>query len=293
VVQVTSRLALVLLALASAAGCGRVEKLRLAHANDGTPAEWPPGVVRLETPLLAGETGRPWIGVSVDGSPPVPFLLQTGAGAVAVTGAREPRELPELIGRMAEVGSLLPGVSGGRLVHNRRLGVESLALLDQSVLLVEEADWPHGRPLGGAAGVVGYDLLRRFALEIDRDAGLAWLIRPESVEIPFQQAFMRLAVLERRPYLEAEWVNGDDREWVRLQLELSWPGAVCLDSSAPVGRVVLAGGTAPVPAGPCPVGDIPPDAVAGRDGVLGYGALQGRRLLLDYAGGRAVLTASP
>ena len=86
--------------------------------------------------------------------------------------------------------------------------------------------------------MVGYDLLRRFALEIDRDAGLAWLIRPGGVEIRFEQAFMRLAVLDRRPYLEAEWVDGDEREWVRLQVELSWPGAACLDSGAPGGEIV-------------------------------------------------------
>jgi len=290
---VNLRLASGLVVLLLAQACGRVDDLRLAHANDGTSAAWPPGTPRIEMPLLSGDTGQAWIGVSVDGSPPVPFLLQNGAGAIAVTGARLPRELPEVIGRMRDVGALLPGIPGGRLVQNRRLGIGPLEFLEQGLLIVDTADWPHGRPGGGAAGVIGYDLFRRFPVEIDREAGRAWLLKAGNVDVPLYEDVMRLAVLDRRPYVEAEQVGEGGQAWVRLQLELGWPGGACLDEPGGGGRIVLPGGELEIAGAPCDPARLPADPAARRDGVLGFGALEGRRLLVDYPGGRAIFRASP
>lgn len=287
------RLASVLVLLLLAQACGRVDELRLAHANDGTAAAWPPGTPMIEMPLLPGDEGRAWVGVSVDGNPPVPFLLQNGAGAIAVTGARLPRELPEVIGRMTNVGSLLPGIAGGRLVQNRRLGIGPLEFLEQGLLIVDTSDWPHGRPGGGGAGVIGYDLFRRFPVEIDRDAGKAWLLKAGSVDVPLYQEVVRLAVLARRPYMEMERVAERERGWVRLQLELGWPGGACLDRPGEGGRIVLPGGDMDIELEPCDAARLPADPAARRDGVLGFGALEGRRLLVDYPGGRAILGANP
>lgn len=288
------RAALCLLAVLAAAGCGRVESLRLAHANDGTRAEWPAGVLRVEMELLAERTGQPWVGVSVDGNPPAPFLLQNASGAVAVTGARLPRPLPAAIGGMTGVERLLPGIPGGRLVHNRRLGLGEVTLLDQGLLIVEQDDWPHARPGGGAAGVIGYDLFRRFAVEIDRPAGRVALLRPGSVELPLDQAWMRLAILGRRPYVELRHEGPEpDPPWARMQIEVGWPGGACLDRDGAGGHVLLAERPVPVDTVACDPRVLPADPAAERDGVLGYGALAGLRLLLDYPGGRAVAVPSP
>jgi len=290
---VNFRSALFVAALVLLQACGRVDDFRLAHANDATTAVWPPGTPRIEMSLVSAGTGQAWVGVSVDGSAPVPFLLYNGAAAVAVTGARLPRELPEVIGRMTDVEALLPGISGGRLVQNRRLGVGPLQFLEQGLLIVDTSDWPHRRPGGGAAGVIGYDLFRRFPVEIDPAAGRAWLMKAGGAEVALYDEVMRLAVLDRRPYLEVERAGDGGQDWVRLQLELGWPGGACLDESGPGGRIVLPGDDLEIEGEPCDPSRLPADPVARRDGVLGFGALQGRRLLVDYPGGRAIFRPSP
>ena len=287
------RPAALLVALLLLQACGRIDDFRLAHANDATPAVWPPGTPRIEMPLVSAGTGQAWVGVSVDGSAPVPFLLYNGAGAVAVTGARLPRELPAVIGRGTGVETLLPGIAGGRLVQNRRLGIGPLEFLEQGLLIVDTSDWPHGRPGGGAAGVIGYDLFRRFPVEIDPAAGRAWLMKAGSVEVPLYEEVMRLAVLDRRPYVEVERAGDGGQDWVRLQLELGWPGGACLDDRNGGGRIVLPGDDVEIAGEPCDPSRLPADPAARRDGVLGFGALEGRRLLVDYPGGRAIFRASP
>lgn len=286
--RVPKRALVLLLALACMLGCERVDELRLAHANDGTRADWPPGVGRIVLPLLAPGSGQPWIGVSVDGSPPVPFLLQNAAGAVAVTGARLPGQGGRFFVPEESAADLLPGVASGRLVHNRRLALEALVLQDQSLLLVSEEAWPHARPGGGAAGLLGYDLFRRMPVELDPAAGVVTLLKPRAVDIPLHQEVMRLALLDRRPYLEVRRPDSLEGDVIRLQLEVGWPGTVCLDSPGG-GEVMLNGRPLPIEAAGCDGLRFPADPAAGRDGLLGYGALGNRRLLVDYPGGRAVL----
>jgi 5'-nucleotidase len=215
----SARLALLVLVLL-AAGCSRIDSLRLAHANGGTPVAWPSGEASLELEIRLTEDGRPWLPVSVDGSPVVPFLLQASAGAIALTGARASGFGPVAAGRLTLQEHLLPGIPGGRLIKQRRLELGALALGDQSLLLVSPADWPHGQPRGGPAGVLGYDLLRRFIVELDVDGRRLVLHRPRGLDIDAMMEVQRLAVLDRVPYFEA-WLDRGQAQgrWLRLQFE--------------------------------------------------------------------------
>ena len=230
--------------------------------------------------------GRPWLPVSVDGSAPLPFLLQASAGAIALTGARPAGLAAGFAGRMKLSQALLPGIEGGRLVKRRRLEFGPLALEDQGLLLVEPADWPHGRPRGFAAGVIGYDLFRRFVVEIDFSADRLRLHR-RSRGLQGLGETQRLLVLDRRLYVEAwlELGRGLGR-WVRLEFEPAAPAGICLDARSRPAVVRIADFSFPVDETIC--GDRAPRdrKSAARDGVLGAQALESLAVGVDYRAGQ-------
>ena len=273
-------------------GCSRVDTLRLMHANEGTPVEWPVGATLVELELERGADGRLWLPVSVDGKAAVPFLLQPAAGAIALTGARPGGAASAAVGRINLSRELLPGVAGGRLVKRRTLSLGPLLLGDQSVLLVKSAEWPHGQPAGPVAGVLGYDLLRRFPLEIDPAQGRL-VVHRRTPSLRNMAVIQRLAVLERLPYFEAwlEPARGPGR-MLRLQFEPGVAAGICLDQGGRGGVVELAGRQLAVPQAPCD--DSVPAArpTAGRDGVFGGRALDGLAVLVDYRGGQIAFRAA-
>jgi hypothetical protein len=269
-----------------AAGCSRIDSLRLAHANSGTPVEWPVGEVTLGLELELSADGRPWLPVSVDDSVLVPFLLQASAGAIAVTGARAAGFGPGGAGRLALQDHLLPGVPGGLLIKQRRLALASLVLGDQSLLLVDAADWPHGQPRQGPAGVLGYDLFRRFTVELDVGDRRLLLHRPGGLDFNAMAEVQRLAVFRRVPYFEA-WLEPGQApgRWLHLQFEPGAPVGICLDQPPGDGVVVIAGRRIALARAPCPP-EVRPRRMSERDGLFGAAALQGLVVGVDYEQGR-------
>lgn len=289
-------------------GCSRVDTLRFAYANEGTSAEWPAGAVSAHLELETMPDQRPWLPVSIDNSAPVPFLFQASAGAIALTGARAAGFGPIGAGRLKLRGALLPEVHAGMLIKQRRLALGGIALRDQSLLLVDPADWPHGQPRGGAAGVIGYDLLRRFVVELDLSGERLSLYRRNGFDVGGMPTVQRLAVLRRVPYFEAwiEFEQGEGR-WARLQFEPAARGGVCLDRPTTPAVATVGGVRIPVEPAPCvapnAAADEPGDADPGdgdpgdadpgdgdpgtaRDGVFGAGAMRELVVAVDYENGR-------
>jgi hypothetical protein len=221
----------------------------------------------------------------VDDSAPVPFLLQASAGAIAITGARAAGFGPVGAGRLRLREHLLPGIPGGLLIKQRKLALGALVLGDQSILLVDPADWPHGQPRRGAAGVLGYDLLRRFIVEFDLGGERLRLHRPGGVDTTTMAEAQRLSVLGRVPYFEARLEPARGRaRWLRLQFEPAEPVGICLDRDPRGGVVVIAGQRITLADAPCePPGDAQSESL--RDGVLGAAAMQGLVVVVDYERG--------
>jgi hypothetical protein len=268
-----------------ATGCSRVDTFRLAHANGGTPAQWPPGERYLEFDLAPSADRRLWLPVVVDGRATVPFLLQASAGAIALTGARADGFGPFAAGSITLREGLLPGIPGGLLVKRRGLALGPLVLAEQSLLLVEPAQWPHQQPRQAAAGVLGYDLFRRFIVEIDLDARKLRLYRPDALDLNGMSEARRLAVLRRMPYFEAWLEIGDGPgRWLRLEFEPGLEGGLCVDEGPRRGHVVIAGRRIEVDPAPCTATG--GRRRAGRDGVLGAWALEGLLVAVDYQGAR-------
>lgn len=269
-----------------------MDTLRLMHANEGTPVAWPVGATLVELALERTPDGRLWFPVAVDGSATVPFLLQAAAGAIALTGARPGGAASAAVGRIELSRELLPGVAGGQLVKRRTLNLGPLVLGDQSLLLVKPAEWPHGQPAGFAAGVLGYDLLRRFPVEIDPAQGRL-VVHRRTPSLRHMAVIQRLAVLERLPYFEAwlEPARGPGR-MLRLQFEPGVAAGICLDQGGRAGVVELAGRQLAVPEAPCEASVPAARPTAGRDGIFGARALDGLAVLVDYRGGQIAFRAS-
>lgn len=263
-----------------------MDTLRLAHANGGTPLDWPADAAAVHLAVQMTDEGRLWLPVSVDGSMPVPFLLQASAGAIALTGARPAGPGPAGAGSLSLQEGLLPGIQGGVLVRQRRLALDTLVLRDQSLLLVETASWPHAVPGRVAAGVLGYDLFRRFTVEINAPDRRLVLHRQGSFDFQAMSEVMRLAVLDRRPYLEVQFSGVAGREqWLRLQFEPAEPLGVCLDARGRRTTAVIAGVRLEVAQTPCPA-PAPAGQAQLRDGMLGATALAELIVAVDYEGGR-------
>jgi hypothetical protein len=268
------------------AACSRVDTLRLAYANSGTPVEWPADEIAVRLGLELTEDARPWLLVSVDDSAVVPFLLQASAGAIAITGARAAGFGPAAAGQLTLREHLLPGIPAGLMVKQRRLALDSLVLGDQTLLLVEPADWPHGQPRRGPAGVLGYDLFRRFNVEFDLGERTIALYRPGGLDVGGMAEVQRLAVLHRVPYFEAWLQSGQVRgRWLRLQFEPGAPTGICLDQGPRGGVVVIAGRRIALADAPCPAATSA-RAQAERDGIFGAIALQEFVVGVDYERGR-------
>lgn len=257
----------------------------MTYANNGTPVDWPSGLPAVEVVLELGADGRAWLPVSVDDNPPVPFLLQASAGAVALTGARASGFGPVGAGSLALRDDVLPGIRSGLLIKQRRLALGALVLGDQSLLLVAPADWPHGTPRGAAAGVLGYDLLRRFVVELDVDSARLAAYRAGRLDVGGMPEVRRLVVLDRVPYFEASMQSSrPTARWLRLQFEPAAAVGICLDEEPDPGVVTLAGHAIAIDAAPCP-GTGPAGKHGGRDGVFGAAALPGLVVAVDYERG--------
>jgi hypothetical protein len=236
--------------------------------------------------------GRPWLPVSVDGNPAAPFLLLGSAGAVALTGAQAPAQNFPGAGRLQLRGRLLPGVGGGRMLKNRHLALGPVSLVDQTLLLVAPEEWPYGSPGEGAAGVIGYDLLRRFVLRLDPVRDVVVLHRPGSFDFRDRDDIRRLAVLNRRPYVEARMEQRqDEARWVRVLLDPGLATGFCLDRpTAQPADLELAGFRFRASGEACP--DVP-DPRAGREGAVGGRVLGRLDVVIDYESGRVALSDVP
>ena len=136
------------------------------------------GVARLPFHYRRGHV---WVRASINGRPPADFVLDTGCTGTAIDRAYANAAGLELEGQMATEG--VGGVDTGGWSHLRAIrltdaagrGVEVPDLL-VSVLRInddmERLDWDD------TAGLIGYDVLSRFVVELDFDRQVVTLYDP-------------------------------------------------------------------------------------------------------------------
>ena len=155
-------------------GCTFVKALGLESANDSTRAELinaPP----IEIPFREAKDFLV-LRARVNGSRSVDLLLDTGASALFMFET----EAVKAAGLSArDAGFIMPGIKG-QIHEQLDLDFGGLILHDQTALVVPLSvfDCPGKTRDAGVDGVIGYDLFRRFVVEVDFDRSVMTLHDP-------------------------------------------------------------------------------------------------------------------
>jgi hypothetical protein len=152
-----------------------------SEALDRGLVSWQPARDSLTLPFRYG-TRHVWIKASINGAPPADFLLDTGCSITAID-----REYAYSIGLASEGNLSLQGVSGsdeGAFARIQSLRVSgssgSVAVRDLKVALLDLGEGFEAVMWRKAAGLIGYDFLGRFVLEVDYDRNVVTLRDPRT-----------------------------------------------------------------------------------------------------------------
>ena len=209
------------------AGCDDVDRFSYYYANSGTPARWEAGWSSSDL-LLHDVDGRITLPVDVNGTGGFRFLLDSRAPTVWLREADRTESLASL------ASSRIPTPTGpGVVLPNLRLGLGSVQLRDQTLLMAPGPAPGVPAPPPNVDGVIGYDLLRRFVVEVDRDASLVRVHDPAAWQSVEPDLAIPMVVVGRRSYVDARLTFGDgESAYRRMQLALAHPSAVYLSGTA-------------------------------------------------------------
>ena len=151
-----------LLLLVGLGGCDALGMLQFYLANDLTRAEWnsPHDTITLPIEVATHVT----IPVGVNGSAPMPFVLDTGSPGVGVIGNPRTRRLGLRPGRKLSVGGSGQGnTPTGNLLSGLTLSLGTIELHNQTAIYLP---WDQISFYGSPEevqidGIIGYDILCR------------------------------------------------------------------------------------------------------------------------------------
>jgi hypothetical protein len=127
--------------------------------------------------------------VSINGSNPLRFVLDSGAAATVIVDSHRSRLLAlRRSGALELAGAGSGFVSRANIVAGTRVSVGSLSLLDQSVISIPLEAIPFFDELDEVYfdGIIGYDFLRRFAVEINYDQMQVVIAESDNYQSPFE-----------------------------------------------------------------------------------------------------------
>jgi predicted aspartyl protease len=172
-----------LLAIATAlslGGCQLADMARFSYANASATHQWSNARQATSVPFRLVDN-HIILPVSVNGSEPLDFVLDSGAAATVIIDSRATRAL------QLEMGGELP-VSGtgtgphpiARIVPATSVRVGELSLDGQAAIFLALDSIPFFDDLDDVYfdGVIGAPFFRRFAIEIDHDRGLVSFSEP-------------------------------------------------------------------------------------------------------------------
>jgi predicted aspartyl protease len=147
-----------------------------------------------------------YVRARVNASEPLWFILDTGASAT-ILNERVAKELGLRAGRR-EKGTGTGGAIEVGMIDGVSLSMPGVAVSSQTVgaFPLDTLAPVAGRPLGG---VIGYDFIKEFVLEIDYAAGLLNLYEPAGYEYGGAGEIVPVNLIERKPWVRATLVVSD------------------------------------------------------------------------------------
>ena len=192
---------------------GDLEAARLYFANNFTSIEWEEQAAVVEVPIDSTEM-HIVLPVMLNGRGPFRFALDTGSPLLVILSSERTEELAlETYGRF-QVG----GTGEGHVAYASRadgidVGIGSLTLVDQSVVVLPWDQLPLS--IGSEAtydGIIGYDLFRRFAVEIDGSHERLRIYPPGTLIVDPEARELPLTFAGRKPYVATSLVLHDGIE---------------------------------------------------------------------------------
>ena len=185
------------------AGCSQIELGRLYFANSGTQA-------RLDAALPARLPFREqngWIIVqaSVNGAPPVDFVLDTGASMLAILTGPKTEALGFDMSQVRRIGG--EGLAAITAAVQPGLDIDfgPVALLDQTALAIPVATVKCAADIQDPpfSGVIGHELFDRYVVEIDHGRGEVVLHDPDTYEYRGDGHVVAADISGRQPFVQA------------------------------------------------------------------------------------------
>ncbi len=178
-------------------------------ASSATPVAWKGAKQRVELPFRY-RRGHVWVRLAVNGAAPAEFILDTGAFNTCLD-----RAYAQTLGLVAEGEHVAQGVGGydtfgftklGSLAWTTKAGV-GVEVKDLRVGVIQLQDGLSSLEWGRTAGLLGYDVLSRFALELDFDRQVLVLHDPATFRYEGQGAAIPMTLNGNIPTVEVT-LNG-------------------------------------------------------------------------------------
>jgi hypothetical protein len=181
------------------------ETLFSAPGRSGHRVTWRRTRQRIDLPFNYG-TQHLWVRASINGAPPADFLLDTGCSVTAID-----RDYADRIGLSAEGVMTVQGVAGaaaGAFARIRTIRLSnrdgaSVTLGDFKVGLVDLGENLEAVLWRPVAGLIGYDVLRHFVVQIDYDRGVVTLTDPKAFRFTGTSAPISMRLLSGIPTIAA------------------------------------------------------------------------------------------
>jgi hypothetical protein len=145
------------------------------------------------------DDGAVVVWVRVNNSPPLKFFFDTGAGISVLSAAQAAKLHLQSTDDLKVTGT--GGTVNGTMARGVSLSVPGVTVLNQTVAVLSLDDFPcEARDI---AGIIGYDFIKEFVVEIDYDAKVMRLRDPASHQNPRRGNSLPLTIA-RTPRVHAQ-----------------------------------------------------------------------------------------
>ncbi|TDF35658.1 hypothetical protein EYS14_19835 [Alteromonadaceae bacterium M269] len=226
-IQRIKKLALLIVVTAiGVAGCTLSDYARLSISQSITKPEWENASHVTQVPFKLIDH-KILIPISVNGSKPLDFVLDTGSPVTVVVESHTTKNLELNPKGNISVGGLGDdGDSTAGFLHNSTIKVGELSIGDKSLIHIPLTSLPFFDDLDEVFfdGIVGYDLLDNFVLKIDYDSSIITLYErkrfDQSEYVSNGWFSVPLEIAGAVPYIQSDIQLSEDTAPIKLTLHL-------------------------------------------------------------------------
>lgn len=200
------------------------------YANSFSSADWRSNTSVIEVPISQSDR-HIVIPVYLNGEGPFRFVLDTGAPMTAIFGSQRTEQLKLKAAGSIPVGGAGTGESvSGSIVNDVDIAIGDVTLNQQTLIVMPWKELPFA--VGTAPlydGVIGYDLLKRYPVELDISNHQMRIHNNNAISAGDQSVTLPLSFTGRKPYLLAttKLDTGAELE-TKLQVDIGSTGTLSL-----------------------------------------------------------------